>query len=393
MAFPTQQRARKHVEKYWDSITYHITENDGITMALPHPFVAPCHTHTFSKQQFYWDSYFTILGLVVCDRVELAQGMIDNLTHLFRMYGIIPMRNRLYNLGGSQPPFLTQMIREVAARIDDPEWESQAMHIAEQELSTYWKSEDIPEHHLAHNGLSRYCDHYVTHATSEHESGWDMTSRFQERCRDFLPIDLNSLLYVYETDLADYFSRQGEEEKAEEYRAQATQRKKTMHELMWDEKTAFFHDYDYVHQARSDFLSLAGFYPLWAGLATQEQADKVVEQLYAFEHAGGLAMTQDHGLTSEFRQWDYPNGWPNQHWIVIKGLQRYGHTEAAARITNKWLSLIEEVFEQTGAFWEKYDVVSRGIGVSGRYPTQEGFGWTNAVYARLLHESNATDKK
>ena len=378
--------ALSHIETYWESVTYHITETNGIQLGLPHPFVAPCHTPVFEGQQFYWDSYFTIIGLVVTGRETLAKGMIDNLIHLFTRYGIMPMRNRLYNLGGSQPPFLTQMIREVAPYVSDDAWEAHAYEIAAQELATYWKSEGIPEHHLAHNGLSRYCDHYVTHATAEHESGQDMTSRFSDNCLHYLPVDLNSFLYRYEKDLEEYYARTGDNTKAKEYQEMAKQRQRAM-QCMWNEEEGFFFDYDYIHQAQSTFFTLAGFTALWSGLATQEQAQRAAQHLYQFEHSGGLAMTQDSGLSSEFRQWDYPNGWPNFHWLVIQGLKRYGLHEDAQRITKKWLDLNNEVFEKTGKMWEKYDVLSRDKGVSGRYVTQEGFGWTNAVFARLHHDT------
>lgn len=155
---------------------------------------------------------------------------------------------------------------------------------------------------------------------------------------------------------------------------------------MWNQKKGFFFDYDYKQKTQNDFLSLAGFYPLWCGLTTKEQAEDVARNLSLFEYEGGLANTQKEELSTPFRQWDCPNGWPNQQWIVIKGLLDYGFKKEATRLAQKWLDMNVNVFEKTGVLWEKYNVVTADKGKDGRYPTQKGFGWTNAVFIKLLHE-------
>lgn len=126
---------------------------------------------------------------------------------------------------------------------------------------------------------------------------------------------------------------------------------------------------------------MAGYYPLWAGLATKSQAEKVKDQLALFEYKGGLSNTQSENLSEEFKQHDYPNGWAQQHYIVIQGLLNYGYEEEAKRIAKKWLELNKKVFIKTGNFWEKYNVVKCTVGKSNqdRYPIQSGFGWTNAI--------------
>lgn len=382
----TRELVLAHIEEAWEGLTFSRPQTHGISVGVPHPFVSPSAEIAFAGQQFYWDTYFTIIGLVECGRMELAKGMVENLVALLREYGIIPLRNRIYNLGTSQPPLLTRMAKEVHQTTGDDAWLADVMEAARTEYDGYWMDDTRPEKHLVFQGLSRYCDHYVTHPTAEHESGWDMTSRFRDRCMDVLPVDLNSMLYAYETDLSEHYAKTERTEEAEEFRRRADERAKTMHDLMWSEKEGFFFDYNYQFRLQSDFFSLAGLYPLWAGLATEEQARRVREHLKVFEQDGGLANTQPHGLSAEFRQWDYPNGWPNQQWIAFSGLRRYGLTEDAVRIAQKWLALCEDVFSETGELWEKYDVVNRQRGVAARYPTQPGFGWTNAVYVRLVKE-------
>ncbi len=159
-----------------------------------------------------------------------------------------------------------------------------------------------------------------------------------------------------------------------------------MNKLMWNFKKGFYFDYDYKHKKQSGFYSIAGFYPLWAKLATYTQAKKMVDSLKIFEHAGGLANTQSIGLSDEYKQHDYPNGWPHQQWIVVRGLMNYGFKNDAQRIAKKFLDLNKKVFDKTGKFWEKYDVVKCDIGKSERYPTQQGFAWTNAIFVRLLNK-------
>lgn len=371
----------KYVDEYWDKIICRVPKDRGVRIGLPNKFISP-NSALFKEDQFYWDSYFIILGLIESGRVSLAKGMVDNLVFLYKKYGIIPSRNRLYNLGISQPPFLSSMAREVYKVTRDRRWLNSVARVCESELTGYW----MGEFHLIRDGLSRYCDHFVTHATAEHESGWDMTSRFQSRCLNVLPVDLNSCLFKYEKDLAEMHALSGDRSREKFFLRRASKRKKAMVNLMWDERLGFFFDYDYGKERRGRFQSVAGFYPLWAGLADESQAERVKRNLKLFEQKGGLANTQETGLSDEFRQHDYPNGWANQHWIAVKGLMNYGFVEDARRISLKWLKLNKRVFEETGEFWEKYDVVSCGVGRQGRYTNQSGFGWTNAVFIKLIKQ-------
>ena len=379
----------KYIEDYWKKITCYRPKDQQLNFGLPRKFVAPNDNIIFKNDQFYWDSYFIILGLVKSKRALLAKGMVDNLCYLFKRFGIIPMRNRYYNLGTSQIPFLTSMILEVYAENKNKTWLRKTADIAEQELKKYWMNEHLVEKHIVYKDLSRYCDHYITYLGAEHESGWDMTSRFFDRCLDYLPIDLNCCLYKYETDLSLVYGILKEPKKSEHYQKQAEKRKKNISELMWNEKLNFFFDYNKHDKQQSNFFSVAGFYPLWANLATKEQAGLMVQNaLPAFEYEGGIANTQPNGLSKDIKQHDYPNGWPGQQWIVVKGLLNYGYHEDAERIAKKWLDMNVKIFTTTAKFWEKHDVVNSKIGVYNpdRYVTQSGFAWTNAIFVRLLSE-------
>jgi alpha,alpha-trehalase len=373
----------RYIEKYWKEITCYIPKDKFKHLGLPNRFISPNHD-IYKNDQFYWDSYFTILGLVKCGREQLAKGMVDNLIHLQKRFGIIPMRNRFYNLGSSQPPFLTAMIKEVYDATGNLRWRKTAMKAAEEELENYWMNKSLTEVHIVYKGLSRYCDHYITHMAAEQESGWDTTSRFHDHALDYLPIDLNCMLYRYEVDLAEFYKSIRSKKKYDQFVAQAASRQKAINKLMWNAKKGFFFDYDYKRKKQTSFYSLAGYYPMWAKLATEAQAKKMVNNLRQFEFDGGLANSQGDHLASEYRQHDYPNGWPQQQWVVVKGLMNYGYKEDAERIAKKYLDLIKAMFKKTGKIWEKYDVVDYAVSESERYATQYGFAWTNAVFIRLL---------
>lgn len=376
----------KYIKNHWKRITFLTSKNKGIHIGLPNKYISP-NDKIFIYDQFYWDSYFIILGLVASGEVSLAKGIVDNFIYLYKRFGIIPARNRFYDLGISQPPFLTSMIMEIFQITKDKNWLKKAAKVAENELKNYWMNKKVVERHLVYKGLSRYCDHFITHLTAEHESGWDTTSRFNDHCLDYLPIDLNTLLYKYEIDLADISKILGESEKRDKFLKKAKMRKQKINELMWNSRKEFFFDYNYHLTTQSDFYSIAGFYPLWANLASKRQARKLKNNLKLFEYGGGLANTQKENLSKEFKQHDYPNGWPHQQWIVIKGLLNYGFKQDAERLAKKWLNLNKKMFLKTGKFWEKYDVVKCGLGKSGRYPTQSGFGWTNGVFLKLVRNS------
>ncbi len=373
----------RYIEKYWKEITCYYPRDQFTHLGLPNKFISP-NDGIYKNDQFYWDSYFIILGLVKCGRAEIAKGMIDNFLFMQKRFNIIPMRNRFYNLGSSQVPFLTSMSREVFGELKNLRWMKNVIKAAEAELNGYWMNKKLNEVHLVHQGLSRYCDHYITHLAAEHESGWDMTSRFHNHCLDYLPVDLNCALYKYEIDLAEFYKNTGNKKKSNQYILQSEKRRRKMNQLMWNFKKGFYFDYDYKHKKQSSFYSIAGFYPMWARLATHTQAKKMVDNLKHFEFEGGLANTQSVNLSEEYRQHDYPNGWPHQQWIVIRGLMNYNFQSDAYRLAKKFLDLNKKVFEKTGKLWEKYNVVKCDIGESERYKTQWGFGWTNAVFVRLI---------
>lgn len=222
---------------------------------------------------------------------------------------------------------------------------------------------------------------------SMRESGFDISFRFGaygSATHHYAPVCLNSLLYKTERDMDQISVWIGKGSEAKLWRARAETRRSRMQQYLWDGDRGFFFDYDFTSEKRSTYRYLTTYYPLWAGLATPEQAAAVVKNLPAFEQPGGLAMSPENSGA----QWDYPYGWAPVQLLAIQGLRRYGYNSEADRLSYKFLSTVLENFQRDGTIREKYNVVTRSsesqVAV-GYQANVIGFGWTNASFLELLH--------
>ncbi len=391
--------ARHYISKYWRHLERYHPKDDQTLIGLPHKYLVPAYEegHSFDfNEMYYWDSYFMVQGMYDKKHKKLVVGILDNLVSMQERFKIIPNASRTYLMGRSQPPFLTSFILEIyeAYKMDN-KWLAQKMAVAQKEYELVWMGTAKPNERLVYEGLSRYYDINFLHDLAEAESGWDMTPRFNRKAMQYLPVDLNALLYKYETDFARTAAILDDEVSARDWHRKAAKRKKTMNELMWSSSRNFFYDYNYTKQRRGNVTSLAGFYPMWAGMVDEWQAEQLVKALKRFEQKGGLTTT-DQQFNQRLpgtlpgsmpTQWAYPNGWAPLHLIVVEGLRRYGYHEDAERISQKWLRTNLDWFNAHGVFLEKYNVVSpEKPPVKGVYPSQTGFGWTNAVFERLCQE-------
>ncbi len=382
--------ARTYIAKYWKKLERFNPKGDDSLIGLPKPYLVPAYEagHSFDfNELYYWDSYFMIQALLDGPHKALVLGILEDLISLFERYHVIPNASRTYLTGRSQPPLLTSFIFDVYEAFKlDKQWLGAKMAVAEVEYEVVWMGTHKPHERQVYEGLSRYYDINYNHDLAEAESGWDMTSRFSRHALDYLPVDLNTLLYKYEIDFARTASELGKKNDALKWQAAAERRREAMNRLMWDRGSGLFYDYNFVKQKRGSVSSLAGYYPLWVGLADETQAKKLVKSLSRFEHKGGLAATDTPAL-SQFvpgavpMQWAYPNGWAPLHWLVVEGLKRYGYNEAAKRIAMKWLRTNLDWFNKYHVFLEKYNVVqTTRPPAKGLYPSQTGFGWTNSVF-------------
>jgi len=222
---------------------------------------------------------------------------------------------------------------------------------------------------------------------SMRESGFDISFRFGAygaATHHFAPVCLNSLLYKTETDLEHMSEILGHKEDVQRWQKRAEERKDLIQKYLWDAQRGMFFDYNLDSATRSTYEYITTFYPLWAGLATKEQAEAVRRNLSIFERPGGLAMSnRDLGV-----QWDFPYGWAPTELLAIEGLRRYGYKEDADRTSYEFLSTVAENFRRDGTIREKYNVVTRSSETpvaAGYQQNVVGFGWTNAAFLALLH--------
>ncbi len=388
--------ARDYIKNYWNTLERFSPEENDSLIGLPKPYLVPAYekSHSFDfNELYYWDSYFMVQGILDDDHKELVMGILEDLISLFKRYNVIPNASRTYLTGHSQPPLLTSFIWDVydAYKLNN-EWLREKIEIAKAEYRTVWMGTKKPNERLIYKNLSRYYDINHIDDLAETESGWDMTPRFNHRALNYLPIDLNSLLYKYEADFAKTADALGDEQEARLWRKAMDQRANTINELMWDKGNNLYYDYNFTKHKLSHVGSLASFYPLWSGMANEYQAKKLVKSLARFEYKGGLSAT-DNSTFSRFMpysinmQWAYPNGWAPLHFMIVYGLQRYGYHEDARRVAMKWLKTNLDWFNKHGVFLEKYNVVQpEEPPAKGLYPSQTGFGWTNAVFERFCQD-------
>lgn len=388
--------ARQYIADYWSKLERYHPKDDESLLGLPKPYLVPSYSEKTGfdyNELYYWDSYFIAQGLLDLDHEKLVSGILEDLMALFTRFKVIPNASRTYLMGRSQPPFLTSFIFDIyEAYSPGKDWLRQAMSVATQEYEVVWMGMKKPNERLVHKGLSRYYDINYLHDLAEAESGWDMTPRFGRKALNYLPVDLNALLYKYESDFAKSARILGDRREAAKWDYAAAARKATMDTLMWDKIRGMYYDYNYVKGKRGNVSSLATFFPMWAGMVTDKQAASLVKALRRFENKGGLATTDSLQVTQFVfgtlpTQWAYPNGWAPLQYVVIKGLERYGYHEDARRVAMKWLKTNLLWYNTNGVFLEKYNVVSpEKPPIKGVYPSQEGFGWTNGVFERLCKD-------
>ncbi len=379
-----------HIEEVWPRLTVDQKEDKGTLIGLPHPFIVPSEEGEgfVMREMYYWDSYFVAIALLQAGYNDLAEGMLENLIHLAKRFDIIPNTSRFYQTSRSQPPILTSYIFEVYDQIEkSDEWLRERIAVAEKEYRIVWTANEQPNVRNVHKGLSRNYQIDYLHDLAETESGWDMTTRFAGKILDHVAVDLNSLLYKYETDFARAYKIFGQEDTAEVWLERASLRKQTMYDELWDNDTGFYFDLNFKNGKHSIVWSLAAYYTMWLGIADQDQAKYLVENLQKFLYEGGLSTTSS-GPHEDQRdiswQWAYPNGWAPLHYIVCEGLVRYGYQSEAENIARRWLKTCLEYYKNYGAFRETYNVVSpNDPPQKGVYPHQTGFAWTNAVFIDL----------
>jgi len=409
------ETATSHIKNLWSILQRKDPKkNQGNRLSLPHPYVVPGGRF---REIYYWDSYFTMLGLLASGEETLAKGMLDNFAFQIKKIGFIPNGNRSYFLSRSQPPYFARMVQLLAdhgivqiedyAQVLETEYAfwmdasgdftadttRRAISVGDNVLNRYWDDSPTPrpESYLEDLELAEQSTQEASilyrNLRAACESGWDFSSRWCAdpmdlstiRCAELLPVDLNCLLYDLESTLARAFS--SDDDKSSYYTSLAQKRKESILKYFWNDDIGTFCDYDVKNNAVLHQITAASLQPLFSNIATTSQADSViaVAEQHLLKDKGLLTTTIVSG-----QQWDAPNGWAPLQYIYYKSLLNYGHTEKAADFAKRWTALGDTVFTETGKMMEKYNVEGTGgAGGGGEYPNQDGFGWTNGVYLTL----------
>jgi alpha,alpha-trehalase len=407
---------------------------------LPHPYVVPGGRF---KEMYGWDSYFIQLGLLKDGKLQAAKDMTDNHLYEIEKYGTILNANRSYFINRSQPPFISQMVLNVYKQTGDKAWLQKALPSVEKHYA-YWTTGGhiIPSGPAA--GLSRYFaygegpalevvqgevengknhydkikEFYRTHPVPDYdvnqyydaktdqltpafykadrtmrESGFDPSNRFGPFNIDitnYVPVCLNSLLYKMEKDMAEMYKTLDNPTSAAHMDKMAENRKDRMNRVLWSDRHGMYQDYNFKTDQQRHYPYATMFFPMWAGVASPQQAQKTMQNLPVLEAPGGLMTSSTHSGN----QWDAPFAWAPLQDIAVKGLLNYdtqvpGAKDAAVRLSNKFVNTVAKEFGEEHGIFEKYDArrmendVANGIDF-GYDSNEPGFGWTNGTFLELL---------
>lgn len=383
-------------QKLPKTLRKHQTDEDTL-IGLPYPYTVPCAENCFNEL-YYWDTYFTNKALFALGNAEQAKNNVLNILYLIEKFGYMPNGNRTFYLKRSQPPYAALMVNDVTRNTNDLEFLRAAFPVLKKEYG-FWMTKRVSD-----NGLNHYdteedeksCADFYKDCVSarikinsnrnveyagkcyfaEAESGWDFTPRFGGNCADYDPIDLNSNLYLYEKLFAEYEVLLGLGD-GKEWLELSDRRAEKINALLWDGAAQVYRDYNYKTGEFSAVVSAASFQPYFAGIAGETKKAGLKKLLALLEGDYGIFTTEK---VSEQYQWAYPNIWAPCQYIAVKALEKYGDTEDAERIEEKYVGLIEQNFKTHGKLFEKYNGQTGGIDAVSEYGTPEMLGWTAGVY-------------
>jgi alpha,alpha-trehalase len=411
-----------HIDQLWDDLTRSSVAAPAYSslLAMPHPYVVPGGRF---REMYYWDSYFTMLGLAASGRRDLVSDMVRDFAYLIDTFGHVPNGARTYYLSRSQPPFFFAMVGLISPgdasaayaaylpqlRREYDYWMQGAAPLQPggshrrvvalpdgSVLNRFWDDRDTPrdESYREDTQLGRTSRRsspgLYRDIRAAAESGWDFSSRWfadgHSRATmdtaEIIPVDLNSLLFGLENAIRAGCGRMHDKACVLEFTHRAAARRGAIDRYLWDARRGVYLDYRWTKKDSVPRVSAATLYPLFVSAASGPQAAAVADIVARdLLKPGGIVTT----TVETGQQWDYPNGWAPLQWIAVSGLRDYGHTRLADAIACRWMANVNAVYRQSGKLVEKYNVVITGqTGSGGEYPLQDGFGWTNGVMRRLI---------
>ncbi len=407
----------EHIEELWNVLQRSADKpvEGSSLIALPHAYIVPGGRF---GEIYYWDSYFTMLGLAVSHKWDVIENMIENFAFLINQYGYVPNGNRTYFLSRSQPPYFSLMVELLSTHKGTFTWLKYVDAL--QKEYDFWMDKTQPTKHVIQlpDGciLNRYYDQLdkprpeayyeenklaSTYNGDEKllfqnlraacESGWDFSGRWFKDGKTFtaidilniLPVDLNCLLYNLESSLALAYRHANNKTEEEHYTKLALLREDAINKHFYNEEEGWFYDYNINTKKLSEQKTIAGITPFFFDIPKSETIIKAADVIRKhFLKPGGVVTT----LINTGQQWDAPNGWASLQWITIKALDDYGEVLLAKEVAQRWAQLNIKVYKSTGKLMEKYNVVDTDtLAGGGEYPSQDGFGWTNGVLLKILN--------
>ncbi len=419
---PKGQTLRQHIDGLWPVLTRtsETAEKWSSLLPLPKPYVVPGGRF---REVYYWDSYFTMLGLAESGHWDKVADMVANFAWEIDTWGHIPNGNRSYYLSRSQPPFFSLMVELLAKHDSDalktylPQMEKEHAYWMDGAdslqpgdankrvvklrdgtlLNRYWDDNDTPRPEswlddvtTAKKNPNRPATEIYRDLRSAAASGWDFSSRWMDnpqqlgtiRTTSIVPVDLNALMYKMEKLIAEGSKAAGDTAKSNQYDTEANARQKAIEKYLWNDKEGWYADYDLKSHKVRNQLTAAALFPLYVNVASHERATKMAAATQSrLLKPGGITTT----TINSGQQWDAPNGWAPLQWVAVEGLQNYGQEKVAMDVTWRFLSNVQHTYDKEKKLVEKYDITSTGTGGGGgEYPLQDGFGWTNGVTLKML---------
>ncbi len=416
-----------HIKNLWNVLRREADTavNGSSLLPLPNPYIVPGGRF---GEIYYWDSYFTMLGLKESGRVDMIENMINNFAYLINTYGHIPNGNRSYYISRSQPPFFSLMVELLASIKGDKIYQTYLSPM-EKEYSFFMEGADKLKPGEAHRRvvklkdgtiLNRYWDDAATPrpegfkedvAVAERsgrdkeemyrnlragaESGIDFSSRWFDDKKDittievidFVPPDLNSLMLHLEQMIAKARKLKKDMAGANQMMNKVSKREAAINKYCWNKQLNYYTDYNFKKQKQNNVVTPAGMYPFCIMKKTTSLNQKCSRAISMLKkkllQPGGIQTTE----SNTGQQWDAPNGWAPLEWMTIWGLERCGQSMLAREIAQRWVKLNSDVFDRTGKLMEKYNVANTGLEAGGgEYGGQDGFGWTNGILLLLINK-------
>ncbi|HEV8286516.1 MAG TPA: alpha,alpha-trehalase TreF [Chitinophagaceae bacterium] len=416
-----------HIKNLWNVLKREADSavNGSSLLPLPNAYIVPGGRF---REIYYWDSYFTMLGLKESGEVEMIENMVKNFAYLIYTYGHIPNGNRSYYISRSQPPFFSLMV-DLLASIKGDDVYPAFLPALEKEynfwmeggeklkpgqsyrrvvkmkdgvtLNRYWddaatpRPEGFKEDVATAEKSGRNKEEMYRNLRAGAESGIDFSSRWFADKKNIttievintIPVDLNSLLLSLEYTISKAKKLSGDALMSSMYLQKATKRSAAIDKYCWNKQLNYYTDYDFKKQKQNGVVTPAGMYPFCIFKKTSALNQKCTLATSMLKRkllkAGGIQTTEN----NTGQQWDAPNGWAPLEWMTIWGLERCGQSTLARDIAQRWVKLNADVFQRTGKLMEKYNVADTHLEAGGgEYGGQDGFGWTNGVLLALINK-------